>query len=196
MFDYLSVPDLYNHCRETQLSKRVADWTGRLEPILRAQEAAPEFNIHTYSDLVLTQVGSASKMDFERRFSRLGLITDQNTDEVEAVRLKERRMSVQMDASLVNFEEILDQDSTSSAEVCRVFLACLMLANTGNLDLFPPVKNSPTHKITSNKKKDNSKEMMNQKENSVDEKSGFSVRLLNNTRSRNIEEFRAPSVTI
>ena len=42
--------------RETQLSKRVADWTNKLEPILRAQEVAPEYDIHTYSDLVLTQV--------------------------------------------------------------------------------------------------------------------------------------------
>ena len=188
------------HCRETQLSKRVADWTGRLEPILRAQEAAPEFNIHTYSDLVLTQVGSATRMDFDRRFSKLGLMSGENTDEMESVRLKEKRMSVQMDSSIVNFEEILDEESSSSGEVCRVFLACLMLANTGNLELFPPIKNTTTQKTVGKMKKDSVNDIKDlqdkNKNNSGHEKCGFSVRLLNDTRSRNIEEFRAPSVKI
>ena len=56
------------HGRETQLSKRVADWTSRLEPILRAQEIAPEYDIHTYSDLVLTQIDNVSTMDFQNHW--------------------------------------------------------------------------------------------------------------------------------
>ena len=39
---------------------RVAEWTYRLEPMLRAQEASPEFDIHTYSDLVLSEMDGNS----------------------------------------------------------------------------------------------------------------------------------------
>ena len=166
----------------------MADWTNRLEPILRAQEIAPEYDIHTYSDLVLTQVGHAAGMDIQKRFSMLGLISDENTGENENIRLSERRMSVQKDSSLVDFAEIVDQDSTSSAEVCRVFLACLMLANMGNLDVIQPIKNSVTKKATNKKKEGNKKDYLQ------DQKGSFSVRLLKSDRCRHIEEFRAPSM--
>ena len=186
--------------RETQLSKRVADWTNKLEPILRAQEVAPEYDIHTYSDLVLTQVDTVTSMDLQKRFSILGLLSDENTNENENIKLNERRKSVQMDSTLVDFSEILDLDSNTSGEVSRIFLACLMLANSGNLDLVPPVKNTISKKNIGSKSNDNADNdnmsmSKNKKDNINDEKKSFCVRLLNNIRNSTIEDFRAPSVS-
>ena len=190
------------------MSKRVADWTSRLEPILRAQEIAPEYDIHTYSDLVLTQVDNVSTMDLQRRFSYLGLLNDENTNDIENIKLNERRKSVEMDSTLVDFSEILDQDSNTSGEVCRIFLACLMLANTGNLDLVPPSRSVVVMKCKENLNKIRNNENINDinkidkkmechmKDNLSDEKRSFSVRLLNNVRHRAIEDFRAPSVSL
>ena len=204
------------HGRETQLSKRVADWTSRLEPILRAQEIAPEYDIHTYSDLVLTQIDNVSTMDLQRRFSYLGLLNDENTNDFENIKLNEKRKSVEMDTALVDFAEILDLDSNTSGEVCRIFLACLMLANTGNLDLVPPSRKVVTKKCMEKTNKEKNNENINKninkndndiekndkkvdcivKDNLIDEKRSFSVRLLNNVRHCAIEDFRAPSVSI
>jgi Condensin II complex subunit CAP-H2 or CNDH2, C-term len=245
--------------RETQLSKRVADWTHRLEPVLRAQETVPEFDIHTYSDLVLTQVDSVVHMDTTRRLSELGLkperdgydkadideetAQDENRPENNAItmplskmketvfgKLKER---LQTDSSLVDFAEIVrlsaslvksadndrdtgdvsksdDNDENSNkgsenskcsskgngnskddssvllrsrAEVCRVFLACLMLANMGNLDLAP----SAAADRAANKDLGS----MSAKEKAW---GSFAVRLLNLNRKRDVENFKAPSI--
>lgn len=217
----------------------MADWTSRLEPILRAQELAPEYNIHTYSDLVLTQVSSVPTMDLERRFLVLGLNIDENTGGAEEIRLTACRDTVQTDRTIVDFQEIvgyknqhkilekvprqrdeLEHDSDllgsgsgtgtgvggSSAEVCRVFLACLMLANSGNLDLIPPlstVENKTVKSISHNEKskdkdKDNNRSFGSaKKENNhinSNRKMSFQVRLLNGKRNLDVEEFRAPSV--
>jgi Condensin II complex subunit CAP-H2 or CNDH2, C-term len=178
--------------RETQLSKRVADWTSRLEPILRAQELAPEYNIHTYSDLVLTQVGSVSEMDLERRFRVLGLNSDENTGREENAILNTLRTNVRTDRAVVDFQEIVgDEEGRSSGEVCRVFLACLMLANAGNLDLIPqPAMEKPvkTGKSTGGKGQ------IEKNNFHFNKKSSFHVRILKNSRNQDIEEFRAPSV--
>ena len=94
----------------------------------------------------------------------------------------------------------------SSAEVCRVFLACLMLANSGNLDLIPPlstVENKTVKSISHNEKskdkdKDNNRSFGSaKKENNhinSNRKMSFQVRLLNGKRNLDVEEFRAPSV--
>ena len=225
----------------------MADWTSRLEPILRAQELAPEYNIHTYSDLVLTQVSSVPTMDLERRFLVLGLNIDENTGGAEEIRLTACRDIVQTDRTVVDFQEIvgyksqhkilekvkgqreeLEHDSDllgsgsgsesgtgsgsgvggSSAEVCRVFLACLMLANSGNLDLIHPlstVENKTVNSISHNEKskgkdkdkdKDESFGSAKKEKNrfNSNQKMSFQVRLLNGKRNLDVEEFRAPSV--
>ena len=41
---------------ETNLSKRVGDWQGRLRPLLEAEEVRPEFDIHRYSQHVIDKV--------------------------------------------------------------------------------------------------------------------------------------------
>jgi len=92
------------YARETQLSKRVSEWTKRLEPLLKEEEKAEVFDIHQYSDKLLTKV-------------------------VEVLKEPENPVS----PDIVSFNEIVE--GQSSAEVCRVFLACLQLANVGNLDV-------------------------------------------------------------
>ena len=223
------------------MSKRVADWTSRLEPILRAQELAPEYNIHTYSDLVLTQVSSVPTMDLGSRFLVLGLNIDENTGGAEEIRLTACRDIVQTDRTVVDFQEIVgfksqhkilekvkgqreefDHDSDllqsgsgtgsgvggSSAEVCRVFLACLMLANSGNLDLIhpPSTLESKTVKSISHNEKSKGKDKDKDTDGSFgsakkeknhfnsNRKMSFQVRLLNGKRNLDVEEYRAPSV--
>ena len=113
-----------------------------------------------------------------------------------------------MDSTLVDFAEILDQDSSTTGEVCRIFLACLMLANTGNLDLVPPSGRVVMRKCKENLNKIRNNENINDineidkkmkchlKDNLLDEKRSFSVSLLNNVRHRAIEDYRAPSVSL
>ena len=221
----------------------MADWTSRLEPILRAQELAPEYDIHTYSDLVLTQVGSVPAMDLERRFQVLGLNSDENTGGLEEVRLTACREVVQTDRTIVDFQEIVgyrgqtkepgqgqgqgwEQDHAgmgagtglgagvgvggSSAEVCRVFLACLMLANSGNLDLIPPLpivekkilksahnvkdKDKEKGKDTVRDVFGSAKKEKNFSHNINNQKMSFRVRLLNSKRNLDVEGFRAPTI--
>ena len=156
----------------------------------------PEFNIHTYSDLVLTQVGSVTGMELELRFQILGLQLDENSCGEEKNEFQSRRNSVLKNPMIVDFQEIVGDrmnDGKSNSEVCRVFLACLMLANTGNLDLIPPVKQVMNNKL--NSKNDNTPDRKKSEKNCVD-KSSFCVRLLKNKRVKDIEEFRAPSFNV
>lgn len=200
------------YARETQLSKRVTEWTRRLEPLLRAQEDAPEYDIHTYSDLVLSQVGMVVKMDHHQRFSLLGIDGD-DADEEEHRQCATRRMSVQEDSGLVDFSEVVGLGGVgagnlgpSSAEVCRIFLACLMLANMGSLDVVPSTallsrrmsQSSVRNSLISNYGNDGrNSDIHNQKniEMYSKEMTSFGVRLLCSSRRHDIEKFRAPSVT-
>jgi hypothetical protein len=200
------------YARETQLSKRVTEWTRRLEPLLRAQEDAPEYDIHTYSDLVLSQVGTVVKMDHYQRFSLLGIDGD-DADEEEHRRCSTRRMSVQEDSGLVDFSEVVGLGGVeagnlgpSSAEVCRIFLACLMLANMGSLDVVPSTallsrrmsQSSVRNSLIGNYGNDGrNSDIHNQKniEMYSKEMTSFGVRLLCSSRRHDIEKFRAPSVT-
>lgn len=127
--------------RESQLSKRVNDWTSRLEPILQAQEEARPFDIHVCSDALLDQLASQTKGKGKG---------GQKTMPFEALAAGE-----------------------GSAEVCRRFLACLQLANLGNIEIqgAPPGRD-------------------------VAIANDFTVKLLSDTRSNEIENFRAPSLVV
>ena len=58
---------------ETQLTRRVAKWQSKLEGILSEEEKRPEFNIQTYSNKIIGQIGKESKRN-------------PNTDEIYKVR--------------------------------------------------------------------------------------------------------------
>jgi Condensin II complex subunit CAP-H2 or CNDH2, C-term len=131
-------------------------------------------------------------MDLERRFRILGLNSDENTGGEENAILKALRTNVRTNRAVVDFQEIVgDEEGRSSGEVCRVFLACLMLANAGNLDLIPqPAMEKPwkAGKSTGGKGR------IEKDKFHFSKKSSFHVRILNSSRNQNIEEFRAPSV--
>lgn len=44
------------YARETQLTKRVADWQQKLEPLLEEQENREPFDIHVYGDRILNKL--------------------------------------------------------------------------------------------------------------------------------------------
>ena len=111
--------------RETQLSKRVSDWTRRLEPVLRQQEESAAFDIHVYADNVLAQVSLTC--------------TTQATSHIHTTAEKGQNY----DPSIVGIEDITG--GLSSSEVSRTFLACLQLANLGNIDIIVP--DLPTHEL-------------------------------------------------
>lgn len=165
------------YARETNLSRRVNEWTSKLEPQLRAQEEAPVFDIHEYSDKVLTQL---SNMD---------------------VASKEN--------GTVSFTECVQ--GKSSAEVCRVFLACLQLANTGNLEVVPTFPASSDAGSASQVLQSKSKSKL--KAGKTVESQGvatgasaaayvdaqlkinaFMLKLKNDKRIKQVETFKAPSI--
>ena len=152
-----------NFARETNLSKRVKEWTNKLEPKLKEQEEAPQFDIHQYSDKILNRVS--------------GLTADTN------------------DTSNIPFYEVVKDQSP--AEVCRLFLACLQLANLGNINVLP---NSDPSKVNSIPATTNSKNKSNRIIEDNDMKnnenigasnmflSGFQLQLLSNNRKK-IDDF-------
>ncbi len=91
------------------------EWTSRLEPLLRDQESAPAYDIHAYSDNMLVQFDQISKSQHHANAST------KNDDS---------------DSDVIHFDEIVI--GKPSAEVCRNFLACLQLANLGNVEVVPP----------------------------------------------------------
>ena len=106
------------YAKETHLSRRVTDWTNRIEPILQNQEKVPVYDIHEYSDRILLCVNK---------------LVQQNIPPEKNTSNKSK--------DVVKFDNIVVNKSHTPAEVCRVFLACLQLANLGNLVVVPPEKN-------------------------------------------------------
>ena len=91
------------YAAETKLSLRVGKWQDRLEPILQEEEQRPAFDIHGYS-----------------------------RDVIDAMVKEIRRASIEKgDTQVVDFREIVGD--CPSHEVCRKFLACLSLTNSGNV---------------------------------------------------------------
>lgn len=115
----------------------------KLEPILQAQEDATPFDIHDYSGRVLRTVISEHQ--------------------------DEKRARLPNEIEKVSFSEVVEGES--SAEVCRMFLACLQLANLGNVIVESNINKDGT--VTNN---------------------DFSLRLITTAKKQDIESFRAPSV--
>ena len=97
------------YAAESQLSKRVTDWSARLNPVLVNEEEREAFDIHAVGqqmlDKIQSEVGARGK-------SWKGNLEDKNK---------------------VDFHTISGE--CEQFEVCRLFLASLMLANTGNVSL-------------------------------------------------------------
>lgn len=92
--------------RESNLTKRVSEWTQRIEPILQQQEEAHQFDIHEYSNFLLHDI---------KKISQPG--KNHSNKKVKEI----------------SFDKVVD--GKNSEEVCRLFLTCLQLANLGNIEV-------------------------------------------------------------
>jgi hypothetical protein len=108
------------YARETQLSKRVSEWTYRLEHVLHQQEEATTFDIHSYADNLLTQMNRTCNTDLASRMNRRSKsMTGFNEKDLQS--------------NIVRIDEVVG--GLPAAEVSRIFLACLQLANSGNVEI-------------------------------------------------------------
>eukprot|EP00980_Cylindrotheca_fusiformis_P014359 scaffold3827_cov179-Cylindrotheca_fusiformis.AAC.23 len=96
----------------THLSARVDKWQAKLVPILEEEERRSVFDIHAYSQRLI----ESAELRLQRE------------------RLKRKSDgSMQAVTTLVQFETVTEHCSQS--DVCRMFLASLSLANSGNLSI-------------------------------------------------------------
>ena len=192
---------------------------------MNAQESVAEFDIHKYSDMVLSRVLRVTEMDIKDRVelgtrSLLNSVDDQinatistencnpnNNIELKAIIEKDKLSSISTlklfessvsDKNLVNFAEVTrististstnesaSMNTNTTAEICRIFLACLMLANLGNLDVIRSMDSDQVH---------NDQKLVGIENIGKYELNSFSLRLLNQNRNRSIENFVAPSM--
>ncbi|KAJ1422879.1 hypothetical protein B484DRAFT_110063 [Ochromonadaceae sp. CCMP2298] len=156
--------------KETHLSRRVADWTQRLEPILQQQEESVQFDIHAYCETFIVEV-----------------------DDVVAQREAEMPEDAEQEAEQeVGFSAVVH--GRSSAEVCRVFLACLQLTNQGTVSIIPTKRDQWNAELQMKESRRSSVgSYSSEGEKAVDP---FNIRLLSNIHSRGMENFRAPSLQV
>lgn len=93
------------YASETKLTQRVDQWQQRLQPLLQEEEERPVFDIHEYGHQVI------ESMETE--------ITKQPLDFGEKP------------TTIVDFSRVTRHKP--NYEVCRLFLACLSLTNSGNV---------------------------------------------------------------
>lgn len=170
----------------------MSEWTTRLEPILREQEEAAQFDIHEYSDRLLVDLGEVVART--GGISLGGSSLDPEDGEEKDV---------------VSFREVAE--GRPSAEVCRVFLACLQLANLGNVEVLAAIEEIERDavgengkRLTTNQSKGAGPQKRGKKAVSVDDQSThssslvsgsmdphmlFRLRLLRDLRHRSIETF-------
>ena len=175
-----------DYARETNLSRRVSAWTLRLEPLLLEQESRPVFDIHEYSDKALSLVSSKVRVKVE--------VAEEHENSTE----NERSATLEDDDdTTVNFSDVVGGES--NVEVCRIFLACLQLANLGNLSFDQlsaggtGVGSNTTGKGVNSKKAPSASTCSK----TTKDISDFSVHLLDHDSNRlNIDTYRAPSALV
>lgn len=149
--------------RETLLSRRVSDWTQRLEPILQRQEEEPQFDIHAYCDRVIVEVDLVT--------------TQKNHKHIQNEHVVVNNMNCDTTTNYINigFNDIVH--GKNSVEVCRIFLACLQLTNQGSISIIP---NETIHKV-----KKNQAILINNDDTFDDKVDPFSIHLNNNNKKNN-----------
>ncbi|GMH87675.1 hypothetical protein TL16_g10934 [Triparma laevis f. inornata] len=101
------------YAAESQLTKRVADWSFKLQPTLQSEEKRTAFDIHETGKTILN-----------------GMSSNVSAQKAEGKKFKGSNPNV------VDFHAVTN--GMKQFEVCRVFLASLMLANAGNITLSHP----------------------------------------------------------
>ncbi|KAF4146822.1 Condensin II complex subunit CAP-H2 or CNDH2 C-terminal [Phytophthora infestans] len=113
------------YVRETDLSKKVSDWQDKLSPLLKQQDTRPPFDIHLYGREII------GRLEEEQKKSSLA----KHSKTTQRDKNKRTRLATDDEESeTVPFETLVD--GKSQFEVCRLFLASLQLANSGNVALF------------------------------------------------------------
>lgn len=141
-----------SYARETQLSRRISDWVEKLEPLLAEQDSRRVYDIAEYSDKVLCKASLCS-INTKLNVAKEGL-PDQSSTENSS-------------SQNIDFEELVHGESAH--EVSRFFVACLQLANFGNISI---------SEVTGGHGRI----------------CGFNFSLLSSTRNKEVENYRAPSV--
>ena len=114
--------------RTNQLSQKVAAWQERLAPLLEAEERHLPFDIHRYSQRILTSLASHQPVALtpigpkKAAVAPPPIVGGKSTNAAAA-----GGDAVQPFGQLVRGVE--------RYEVCRLFLASLQLANSGNVEL-------------------------------------------------------------
>jgi condensin-2 complex subunit H2 len=128
---------------ETQMSKKVSSWQARLEVILAEEDARREFDINRYGSRVI----SRAEESLQRRKSSSGnsMVSPNHESKCVDIRLAGKRLRMQVyfpsssDSSffLWQSEDTVEFISITKDqepyEVCRTFLASLMLCNSENV---------------------------------------------------------------
>uniref|UniRef100_A0AAV1TB65 Condensin-2 complex subunit H2 n=1 Tax=Peronospora matthiolae TaxID=2874970 RepID=A0AAV1TB65_9STRA len=116
------------YVRETDLSKQVSEWQEKLTPLLKQQDAHPPFDIHHYGREIIGRLEEEHKS-----FSLDKLSGSSMREKLKRARLNVVSEEEEEERDTVPFETLVD--GKSQFEVCRVFLATLQLANSGNVSL-------------------------------------------------------------
>lgn len=109
----------------------MSDWTRRLEPVLRQQEESTAFDIYSYADSLLSKVSETVALPETAR-TRRSIGSFGGLDTGAALHDDEEPTSSQV----VGIEEIAA--GMDASEFSRMFLACLQLANSGNIEIIAP----------------------------------------------------------
>jgi condensin-2 complex subunit H2 len=102
----------------TKLTERISQWQAHLAPILEEEERKASFDIHRYSEMLLESAMASSEENKKKRKQSFGGGDDGGNNEQK---------------QLLDFE-IVTRGCTQS-DICRMFLASLSLANSGNLKI-------------------------------------------------------------
>ena len=103
----------------TKLTERISQWQAHLAPILEEEERKASFDIHRYSKMFLDT--SIETVQENKRKSM-----DRNHQQHESGNLCENINSVE-------FRSVAE--GCTQSDICRLFLASLSLANSGNLNI-------------------------------------------------------------
>eukprot|EP00536_Pseudo-nitzschia_multiseries_P013881 jgi/Psemu1/298576/fgenesh1_pm.628_\ len=103
----------------TKLTERISYWQAHLAPILEEEERKASFDIHQYSEMLLK-----SSIETAQENKRKSMDRNHEVPEKE---------SPHKNCNSVEFRSVAQ--GCSQSDICRLFLASLSLANSGNLQI-------------------------------------------------------------
>ena len=101
----------------TKLTERISQWQAHLAPILEEEERKASFDIHRYSEMLLESAMASSEEIKKKRKQSFGGDDNGSNEQIQ----------------LLDFEIVTK--GCSQSDICRMFLASLSLANSGNLKI-------------------------------------------------------------